>query len=248
VILLDKEPQERDGYRYFIEKSKDLRAVDNENWRLGFESLHRNLDIKKLAENIFSKLNFLSHIDRNDIVLDIGAGGGELAFTLQEIYTNLGAKYIMIDLPEVLKLGKKPLLEPIFGPFPINIDAVNSRILDEGGSVKHIIANSILHYVKFDQLTEGFFHSITEVLSPGGTAFVGDVPCREMKIAQSKAENRPFEDSDKNFSYVEIAEIASLCAKSGSTIYTIPQPREFPMSPHRLDLIVFKNEESSSWN
>ncbi len=248
MILLDKEPQERDGYRYFIEKSKDMRAIDNENWRLGFEPFHRNLDIQKLAENIFSKLNVLSEIETDDIILDIGAGGGELAFTLQEIYTNLGAKYIMIDLPEVLNLGKKPLLEPIFGPFPVNLEAVNSRILNEGGNVKHIIANSILHYMKFDQFTEGFFHSITEVLSPGGAAFVGDVPCREMKIAQSKAENRPFEDSDKNFSYAEIAKIASLCANAGSTIYTIPQPREFPLSPHRLDLIVFKNKENCLWN
>jgi len=244
---MDKVPEEIDGFKYFIERSKDRRALEDENWRLGFDSKHRELNLSTLAQNIFSHLNSLAVIAEGDIILDIGAGGGQLALELELIYSKLGAKYIMIDSLEVLTMGFAPQRKPIYGAFPINISEVESRVNIEGGNVKHVIAYSVLHYVKHDNLIEDFFASIVGILSLGSAAFIGDVPSSELKMAQSHAEDRIFVDSANNFSYLELTEVAREAAKLGASIFLIPQPREFPMSPHRLDLLLFKNEKSKLW-
>jgi hypothetical protein len=245
---MDKVPEEIDGFKYFIERSKDRRALEDDNWRLGFELKHRELNISTLAQNIFSHLNFLAVVAEGDIILDIGAGGGQLALELEMIYSEFGAKYIMIDLPEVLNMGFTPQCKPIYGAFPININDVETRVNLEGGNVKHVIANSVLHYVKHDDLIEDFFASIIGILNLGSAAFIGDVPTSELKMAQSQAEDRTFVDSANNFSFLELTEVAGQAAKLGASIFFIPQPREFPMSPHRLDLLLFRNEKSRIWN
>lgn len=240
-------PKEEDGYHYFVKRAQDPRAVVDENWRLGFDPKHREIKIALLAKNIFDKLNSLAPIAPNDVVLDIGAGGGELAKELQELYNQLGAKYIMLDSQEVLDLGFVPVHNPIFGSFPLNIAQVQSRMREEDCLVKHVIANSILHYIRYDQLLEVFFSSVIEILVEGGAGFIGDVPVRELKMAQSSVEGKEFKESSNNFTYFEIASIANLCANSGATLFTLPQPRDFPMSPHRLDIAVLRNEKSKIW-
>jgi hypothetical protein len=241
-------PEERDGYRYFVERAQDPRATEDENWRLGFEPKHRELEITSLAKNIFDKLNSIAPIGQNDVALDIGAGGGSLARELQELYDQVGAKYIMLDSKEVLNLGFVPLHKPIYGSFPLNIEQVRSRIHEEDSSIKHVIANSILHYVRYDQLLEVFFSSIIEILVEGGSGFIGDVPFRELKIAQASVEGREFKESLNNFTYYELASIANFCANSGATLFALPQPREFPMSPHRLDITILRNERNEVWD
>jgi hypothetical protein len=154
----------------------------------------------------------------------------------------------MIDAFEVLNMGFTPQCLPIYGAFPINKSHVELRVNLEGGNVKHVIANSVLHYVKHDDLLEDFFTSIIGILNLGSAAFIGDIPSSELKLAQSEVEGRTFVDSANNFSYLELADVARKAAKLGASIYLIPQPREFPMSPHRLDLLLFKNEKSRLWN
>ena len=187
-------------------------------------------------------------IEEGDIVLDIGAGGGQLALELEAIYAEFGAKYIMVDLFEVLTMGFTPKCKAVYGAFPMNLADVQSRVTLDGGIVKHVIANSVLHYVKHDDLIEDFFAGIITLLNLGGAGFIGDVPSRELKIAQSHVEDREFVDSVNNFSYLDLSRIAQTAAKTGVSIFMIPQPREFPMSPHRLDLMLLKNEKSKIWN
>lgn len=245
---MDKVPEETDGFNYFIERSKDRRALVDENWRLGFDLKHRETNLSTLAQNIFSHLNSLAVIAEGDIILDIGAGGSQLALELEMIYSKFGAKYIMIDSFEVLNMGFTPQYEPIYGAFPIIKSDVESRVNLEGGNVKHVIANSVLHYVKHDDLVEEFFASIIGILNLGSAAFIGDIPSSELKIAQSQVEDRIFVESANNFSYLELADVARQAASLGASIFLIPQPREFPMSPHRLDLLLFRNEKSRIWN
>lgn len=245
---MTKTPREEDGYQYFLERTKDKRAHTDENWRLGFELKHRDLNVRTLAENIFSHLNKLSPIETADVVIDIGAGGGALAAELEKIYTSAGAKYIMVDASEVLQLGFEPQCRPIFGAFPNNLSEINSRLTHETGILKHIIANSVLHYVKHDGLLLEFFESIAKLLDPGCASFLGDVPCTELKRAQSIADERVFKDSQNNFSFEDLARLATYNSTLGVSMFTLPQPHEFPMSPHRLDLLCFKNRKSEVWN
>ena len=233
---------------YFVERARDSRAHTDENWRLGFESKHREIDVDVLARNIYSHLNQLSPISVADVVIDIGAGGGALAKALERIYEEVGARYIMVDVEEVLELGFKPKQDSIFGVFPNNLTEIQSRLTVEGGILRHVIANSILHYVKHDGFLPQFFESLCSLMQPGSTGFVGDVPCTELKRAQSIAENRTFTDSKSNFSYLDFARIADTCASFGVSFFSIPQPNEFPMSPHRVDLLFTKNRKSDLWS
>jgi len=244
---MDKVPEETDGFKYFIEKSKNPRALEDENWRLGFDSKHRELNLATLAQNIFKQLSSLTVIVEGDIILDVGAGGGQLALELELIYSEIGAKYIMIDSLEVLNLGFSPKRKPVYGAFPTNLIDVESRVKSEGGIVKHIIANSILHYVKHDDLIEDFFTSIIGLLNIGSAAFIGDVPSTELKRAQSHVEKKLFIDSANNFTYLELSNMAQAASKLGASMFIIPQPREFPMSPHRLDLMIYRNVASKIW-
>lgn len=241
------ESQEQDGVQFFIERSKHPKAKIDENWRLGFELKHRDFDVTQLAKHIFETMNLICPISAGDLAIDIGAGGGQLALELENIYGSVGARYLMIDSEEVLDLGYKPKYKPIFGVFPENLQQVLNRIHEEKSAVMHLIANSILHYVRYDGLMSAFFDATTHILREGGVSFIGDIPCQELKQAQAVAENRIFQSSPNNFTYQEFANYAETLAEKGMSLYSIPQPVSFPMSPHRLDILLYKNRVSKLW-
>jgi hypothetical protein len=241
-------PREQDGYQFFIERSKQPQARSDENWRLGFELKHRDIDVVSLAKHIFTTMNLISPISIGDIVIDIGAGGGQLAKELEKLYSSAGARYLMIDSKEVLDLGYTPKYEPIYGSFPQNLHAVLNRINAENSVVRHLIANSILHYVRYDGLLNDFFDAIVHILPENGVSFIGDIPCQELKQAQAIVENRIYNPSPNNFTYQEFANYAQTLAIKGTSFYLIPQPVSFPMSPHRLDILLHKNRVSTIWN
>lgn len=239
--------QESDGYSFFVERAKKGKASEDENFRLGFESKHRSFDESLLVQHIRNTLSDISDLAPNDLVIDIGAGGGRLAQALEQSFKSENVNYLMVDSKEILDLGFKPAIAPVYGLFPNNYGDLRKKINELGMPVKQIIANSILHYVRYDNLLENFIFAICNLLAPGGTAFLGDVPSSDLKMAQAKIDDREFVNSAHNFSYGDISSIAVICRYQGCSVYVIPQPREFPMSPHRFDLIILKHKVSTPW-
>ena len=238
---------EKDGYAYFTSRAKEVRALEDENWRLGFESRHRDLNLSTLSKHIVESLCNLSPLEKNDLVVDIGAGGGGLAKLLEDIYKKRECLYLMVDSEEILKLGFKSVIKPIYGSFPKNSNEVKTWLDSNGKRAKHLISNSVLHYVRYDNQLVEFIKSVIELLDEGGTAFLGDVPSTNSKKAQAYVSNKAFEESAHNFSYEDFAEIANTASNLGCSTFITPQPRIFPMSPHRVDLLIFKHKEVPTW-
>lgn len=232
------------GYTWFIERLRNLDSNVEDEKRLGFDSKHRLSDIKVYAEYIFETIQKYSTPTPHNYLVDIGAGGGKLSLSIQNICQNAKINYLAIDSAEIMNSGISFVVNPIFGRYP-EVDA--EVILRTEGKTQYVIANSVIHYVKNDGILDSFIRGICNLVLPSGVIFLGDVPSAHLKTAQKKVDDIPYEVKTNDFTssdFMKIAEIAETCSCS---LYILPQPRIFPMHPHRADLILIKHSRVMPW-
>lgn len=234
------------GFSWFSLRSKELESIINEDHRLGFHPQHRNLDLEEYAKYYFKLINEYVYFDEKSLLIDIGAGGGQFSIFLEKLLSEKSTQYLMIDSEEVLQLGMKPKLAPIYGRFPDNFEkAKDVTELKESVSV---FANSVLHYVKNDGLLEEFVSKALALVTPGGALVLSDIPTVNMKYAQAQANNQSRPSKGLNdFEWKDFAKLSEWSTSQNASLFIIPQPRSFPMHPHRCDLLVLKHKATTSW-
>ena len=239
-------PDEGVGFDWFIGRAHEPKSISDENYRLGFEGRHRELDNDLYSNYIASTVfNYSDPIEQNAMI-DIGAGGGVLAQLLESECAKVNLEYVMVDAEDVLKRGFQLRNKPIYGQFPTNLADIQKS--EYGEKIQYILANSVLHYVRNDGLIRPFVISACDLLIQGGVAYLGDVPTHEMKYAQSIANNSPANlESANNFAWKDFADLATLAADYGFSLYVMPQPRWVPMHPHRADLMLIKHKPFARW-
>ena len=239
-------PDEGVGFDWFVDRAHDAQSSSDENYRLGFEGRHRDLDNSLYSNYIMSTVLNYSEPTPGNVLIDIGAGGGVLAQLLEKECTQVNLEYVMVDAKDVLQQGYEPRNQPIYGQFPNNfLDIQESPY---GSKIQFVLANSVIHYVKNDGLLDSFIVSIAKLLVPGGVAYLGDVPTHEMKFAQSIANGSPADvQSPNNFGWRDYASMAELAARHECSLYVLPQPRWVPMHPHRADLLMIKHKPFTKW-
>jgi hypothetical protein len=152
----------------------------------------------------------------------------------------------MVDSEDVLKLGFEPVVTPIFGKFPSNLNQIKNS--DHGNKIQFVLANSVIHYVKNDGLLQDFIESVGDLLLDGGIAYLGDVPTLEMKVAQANANKKPLTSKSLNdFTWLNYASMANSLSKISCSLYILPQPRWVPMHSHRSDLLIIKHQPFQKW-
>lgn len=234
------------GFEWFINRSRDHEATFDENYRLGFEGKHRNIDTKVYAKYLISKITEFSQPTSGSCLLDIGGGGGKLAKDLEEECSAMNIEYFINDSKEILSKGEKFATEPILGQFPRILPQILESKLN--GRIQYILANSILQYAKNDGIVITFLESVCDLLIPNGISLVGDVPIQEMKEAQRIATSSSLKsNSINNLNWKEIANFSQICSQRGCSIFVLPQPRWYPMHPHRADLLIMKHALMESW-
>ena len=239
-------PDEGVGFEWFVGRAHESKSNFDENYRLGFEGRHRELNTEQYSNYIISTIFSFSEPVASHALLDIGAGGGELAHRLEARCLDSILEYVMVDAEEVLKHGFTPVNQPIYGQFPNNFEEIRDSKF--GDQIQFILANSVLHYVKNDNLLVPFISSICELLIAGGVAYVGDVPTLEMKQAQAIANGDKVKlDSANNFAWAEFIKIVALTTDFACSLYVLPQPRWVPMHPHRSDLLIIKHKPFKRW-
>ena len=239
-------PDEGVGFDWFIGRAQDTKSNFDENYRLGFEGRHRELDNESYSAYIAAAVFNYSEPILDNVMIDIGAGGGVLAQLIESECTKVNIQYVMLDAEDILRQGFQPQNKPIYGQFPHNLSEIRSSTYSQ--RVQYVLANSVIHYVKNDGLINLFVDAVCDLLIQGGVAFLGDVPTLEMKYAQSIANTSPANlDSVNNFSWKDFAEIATMAANHGCSLYVLPQPRWVPMHPHRADLLLIKHQPFVRW-
>ncbi len=242
---MPESPDQGVGFEWFLKRATEVRAFSDEDYRLGFEGKHRKLDNERYAKLITSKFFEYSPLSPNTTFLDIGAGGGELAIQIEKLCVLASINYVMVDSVEILEKGFAPINPPVYGRFPENLEEINRSPFSK--SIKYVLANSVIHYVKNDGLLNSFLTSVCELLMTGGVAIIGDVPISEMKKAQSVANNSRISASKNDFSWKDFENIAALVSEFGCSLYLQAQPPWLPMHPHRADLVILKHSPLGKW-
>src|SRR3990167_1109553 len=103
-------------------------------------------------------------LGKDDVLLDIGSGFGELTVPLSYFCRFITA----VDHPDVLaRMPERPNIERIPGDF-LKVDFGERRFTK-------ILAYSMLHYLEPDEIT-AFVYKAIGLLADGGLLLIGDVP------------------------------------------------------------------------
>lgn len=221
--------------------------------KVGFPNEYRDGFEEHILLDILAKCNTLSH--NGGITLEIGAGCSYLPVNLEKLGNAIGKKTIFIDSKEMLEeLKCSDAALKIAGCFP----EMPEFIEQYKGSIKTIIAYSVIQYPFIEGNIFRFIDSSMSLLCDGGEIFLGDVPNISMRKRFFASESginhhRKFTGSDTDtpqveFNKVETGEIddsivlgiIARCRSSGFHAWVLPQGVNLPMANRREDILIRK--------
>ncbi len=249
-------PSDKDPERFSELSFEDFRRMATDDSlskyeRIGFPNEYRQGKEAAIFADIVSKLPALG--DRAKTILDIGPGCSDLPRMLDDLCDRQGHTLVLVDSEEMLAHhGDRPGLEKFAGQFPSG-----PGVLDryrEG--VDGILAYSVLSIVFSEQQSVfAFLDSAMELLAPGGSMLIGDVPniSKRMRFFSSAAGRRYHReftgrDEDPTVEFgrpqpgrIDDAVVLGLVARAraaGYDAYPVPQPDDLPLANRREDILV----------
>ena len=219
--------------------------------KIGFPDTYRESYEAAIFADIQAKLPSLA--DRGAVVIDIGPGCADLPKMMIELTASRGQSLVLVDSPEMLaQLPNAPHLRKVEGAFPGNIDRVRAAA---GQHAAVILCYSVLHYMYVDTNLFDVVDGIMNLLAPGGSALIGDIPNLSKRrrffgsptgIAFHKAFMGTDDAPTVTFNSVEagriddavLAGLVHRCQLAGCDAYVVPQPTSLPMANRRDDLLI----------
>ena len=219
--------------------------------KIGFPDSYRKDSEVEIFNDIVSKLK----LGKSNIILDIGCGCSDLVELLINYTIENQKKLYLIDSEEMLNnIDLKNLSDEIFlisGSFP------DKNILDNLSNIKFdsIIVYSVIQYVFIEQSLFNFIHNCINLLTPGGSLLIGDIPnfqSRERFLAStdglSFTKNSPNVDNPisllhENEERIDDSVIMSILLrfrKFGCETYLLPQLPTLPFANRREDILIIK--------
>lgn len=189
------------------------------------------------------------------VVVDIGAGCGELARQMIARTGERGQKLVCVDSPEMLALTPDaPHVTKIAGRFP-DESAEALRAALPGAGADAVITYGVLQSVYFEANPFRFMDEIAALLAPSGSALIGDVAnfsklrrflASEAGAAFHRAYMRTEEGPEvpafaADVTRIDDAVLMGLMARaraSGFDAWLMPQPAALPVSNRREDLLI----------
>jgi SAM-dependent methyltransferase len=227
------------------------------------ESVGRHTSHLGLAQKIWSDISNKLQFSRNNSLLDIGCGFGELTSYCIEASKELDLSLHLLDIPDVITRIKDEMSKNL----PMNVAFWNC-IFPNTKSLKSfprgfdfILAYSVIHYTDEPEI---FIDSAVSLLNEGGRLLIGDLPNVNKKGRfLSSPSGAKFEAIYKNKEIHEIPKykdhkdffkkcnnqnkkindnlICNIVKKyrnKGFHVYLLPQPYSLPFSHTREDLLI----------
>jgi hypothetical protein len=221
--------------------------------KVGFPDSYRDGKESLILDDIASKLTRLSQ--REQVVVDVGAGCGELARVFMDRCAEQGHRLIQVDSPEMLSLlPEAPHVERVPGRFP---DDCEELIEEVRGRAHCVLAYGVLPSVFVESNVFEFVDRALELLAEGGQLLLADLPnlSRRKRFFASAAGIRfhqQFMDTaerpDVAFNVLEpgafddavVLAIVSRCRSAGFDAYVVPQREGLPFANRREDILVVR--------
>jgi hypothetical protein len=236
-------------YEAFRRRATDPKLSLHE--KVGFPDRYREGKESLILDDICSKLTRLSL--REQVVVDVGAGCGELTRRFMERCAEQGHRLIQVDSPEMLALlPEAPHVEQVPGRFPDDC----GELLDElRGRAHCVLAYGVLSSVFVESNVFEFVDRSLELLAEGSQLLLADLPnlSKRKRFFSSEAGVRfhqQFMDTaerpDVAFNVLEpgafddavVLAIVSRCRSAGFDAYVVPQRDGLPFANRREDILV----------
>jgi len=232
---------------------KELAKNDNlsKYEKIGFPDSYRKGKERAIYEDILAKLPIRE--GQNKIVIDVGCGCSDLVYYNIEECARHNHHVVLVDSAEMLNnLPDFPHVEKIPGLYP-DIKDLNKYL----SRIDIAIAYSLMHYVFIQNNMLGFIHKTVDLLRPGGSMLIGDIPNlskrnRFLQSSEGKAFQANFvaeanvqgatnhsNDAEK----IDDAVVLSIIQRFRNfhcETYLMPQSSSLPMSNRREDILITK--------
>jgi cyclopropane fatty-acyl-phospholipid synthase-like methyltransferase len=233
----------------FRRMASDETLSDHE--KVGFPDAYRAGREQAILADLRAKLPALDA--HGAVVIDLGAGCGELAGLLRAHCAAHGHALTFVDSPEMLAHhADGPDLTKVAGRFPHECEELLER---QAGSVDALVAYSVLQYAFADASPFAFLDAALALLAPGGRLLLGDLPNASMRkrflaSAAGAAHHRAYsgrdEDPHVDFNALDAGQLDDgalvgllLRARAaGFHAWLVPQAPELPMANRREDLLI----------
>lgn len=237
-----------EAYGFLAEK------IDSPTLLAGRNAFQSNAE-KYIYKDVITKLR----LKKTDRILEIGCGVG--------IILNPISKYVK----QAVGLDHQSLVNKYkANGVPSNVKLLAGRWPETkvSGTFDRILVYSVLHYLPNAKSAKLFIVKCLEVLRPGGTLMLGDIPNsdssrrfidssigKRVNAIYQKEKNKIIENidhkkQDKIFSSAEklspylndkfVISLISDMRVKGYGCYIMPQPKELPFSYSREDIVIYK--------
>jgi len=223
--------------------------------KIGFFNHFREGKEAQIWDDIQSKVSTLEI--ESTRVLDIGPGCSDLPFMLLKNAEEKGQNVVLIDSQEMLnQLPDFSFCEKFSAMFP---NETKQWSKENKNSFQAIICYSVLHYIAVESSVELFVEAICELLAPGGTALIGDIPNVSKRNRFFKSEEgiqfhqnnhgpNSFPEINWNekkpgeFNDDDVFSILKMARLKGVEAFVLPQNSVLPMANRREDILFVKHK------
>lgn len=233
----------------FKELARDESLSPHE--KIGFPDAYRARKETFIFDDIKTKLSNLEK--GGQIIIDIGAGCGALAFLLVEHCLKNENTLVLIDSEEMLAQlpdDKKLIKVPAYYP-----NDCQSFLDEYAGRADAVLSYSVLHYVFDEGNLFKFLDATLGLLAVGGECLIGDIPNISKRKRFFASPNgvrfhqefmNTTDEPTVEFNRIESGQmddavLLSLMTRArlaGFDAYILPQSHDLPMANRREDIFI----------
>lgn len=238
------------GYEEFRRMATDESLSPHQ--RIGFPDAYREGFEQAIFDDICRKLPALQGEGKR--ILDVGPGCAGLPRMLIDLCERQGHSLVLVDSPEMLaQLPDRLCVNKLAGFYPDDSAGLDAW----RGGFDAILCYSVFHYLFAEANVSRFLDRSIELLAPGGSMLVGDIPniSKRKRFFASPTGIRfhqQFTGSTEvpavdfravEHGHIDDAVILGMIMRAraqGCDAYWLPQPAGLPMANRREDVLITK--------
>lgn len=237
------------SYEDFRRMAQDRNLTGHE--KVGFPRSYRAGKEQAILEDMIGKAPALAAEAK--LIVELGPGCSPLAELIVDLCRANGHRLVLVDSPEMLaQLSDHESITKVPGRFPHE-----ARLEEFGQQVDAVIVYSVFHYVFAEGNAWEFVDRALELLAPGGTLLLGDIPNvskrrrffsseagvefhRAYTGAQTQPEVTHLTLEHGRIDDAVVLGIVARARAAGFDAFVVAQPADLPMANRREDIVVVR--------